>query len=159
MKIKVARHARVFIVTCALLVDSASLAFGSPVGSELKEGRLVVVGEPTINSYPQAVDNSNHYRINKSKSLWITHAEQIVTLTWGIKEIKPFKTIIYKESRWNPNATNPTTGAYGLGQLINSKRYLKDMPYKQINATVKYIFNRYGTPTKALAHHLKHGWY
>lgn len=156
---KLSRHAEVIMVTCMLLLDSASLAFGSPVGLELKEGRLVVVGEPTIKRYPQAVDNSNHYRSNESKSLWITHAEQLVTLTWGKKEVKAFKIIIYRESRWTPNQTNPATGAYGLGQIINSKRYTKDMPFKQINAAVKYILNRYGTPTKALAHHNKHGWY
>lgn len=141
------------------LLDSASLAFGSPVGLELKEWRRVVVGDTTINSYPQAVDNSHRLRINESKHLWITHAEQLVTLTWGKKEIKAFKTIIYRESRWNPEALNPTTGAYGLGQLIDSKRYLKGMPYKQITAAVKYIHHRYGTPTKALQHHKKHGWY
>lgn len=154
-----AREALITILTCALLVDSASLAFGSPVGLELKEGRLVVVGEPTVKGYPQAVDNSHQYRSIKSKHLWITHSKQLITLTWGKKQIKPFMTIIHRESRWIPNQTNPATGAYGLGQIIGSKRYTKNMPYKQINAAVKYIKYRYGTPTKALAHHRKHGWY
>ena len=109
--------------------------------------------------YPQPVDNSSLLRKNKSLSLWITHAEQLVTLIWSTKQIKAFKTIIYIESRWNPNAFNRSTNAYGLGQLIDSRSYTKDNPYKQINAMAKYIYNRYGTPNKALAHHNKYGWY
>jgi len=122
------------------------------VVASIAEGRHILVN-------PQGVDNSALLRINKNKSLWITHAKQLVTITWNKKEIKAFKQIIYRESRWIPNQTNPATGAYGLGQLIGSKKYTHNMPYKQINATIKYIHNRYGTPTKALAHHLKHGWY
>lgn len=153
------RLARVFMLTCIIMLDSAQLALGSPVGLELEKGRLVVVGEPTIKRYPQAVDNSHQYRSNKNKHLWITHAKQLVTIIWGKKEIKAFTQIIYRESRWIPNQTNPTTGAYGLGQLIGSKKYTHNMPYKQINAAAKYIAHRYGTPSKALQHHYKHGWY
>ena len=159
MKTKTMRLARVFILTCVLMLDSAQLALGSPVGLELEKGRLVVVGEPTIKRYPQVVDNSHHYRIKENKHLWITHSKQLITLTWASKEIKPFLKIIYRESRWNPNAYNPATNAYGLGQLVNSKTYTKGMPYKQINAAVKYIAHRYGTPTKAYQHHKKYGWY
>lgn len=109
-----------------------------------------VEGRP-IKGYPQAVDNSIH--------LWKSHAKQIITITWNSDEWKYFQKIIYKESRWNPQAFNPSTNAYGLGQLINSKRYTKDMPYKQINAAVKYIYNRYKTPALAWKHHIKWGWY
>lgn len=141
------------------MVDSAPNAFGSPVGLELEERRSSIARGGYIKRYPQAVDNSHSLLIKENKHLWITHSKQLVTLTWASKEIKPFLKIIYKESRWIPNQTNPTTGAYGLGQLINSKRYTSGMPYKQINAAIKYIKHRYGTPTKALQHHIKYGWY
>jgi hypothetical protein len=126
---------------------------------ELEGRRSSVVRDGYYQVNPQAVDNFHKARINKNKRLWITHAQQLITLTWGKKQVKAFMTIIYRESRWIPNQTNPTTGAYGLGQIIGSKRYTKNMPYKQITAAVKYIASRYGTPTKALAHHRKHGWY
>jgi hypothetical protein len=148
----------VTITTCVTMVDSAYAACQEPPAlssmttASIVEGRHILV-------YPQAVDNSSQLLTNKNKRLWITHAEQLVTLTWGKKQIKAFKQIIYIESRWNPNAYNPTTNAYGLGQLVDSKPYLAGMPYKQINATIKYIWNRYGTPIKALQHHNKYGWY
>lgn len=161
MKIKTLRHAVIAIFVCIGLtsrLDSAYAACRESLAGNSKTTASIVEGRHILR-YPQAVDNSPLLLSNENKSLWITHAEQIVTLTWGKKQIKAFKTIIYKESRWNPNAYNPATNAYGLGQLINSKRYTKHMPYKQINAAVKYIYNRYGTPTKALAHHNKQGWY
>jgi hypothetical protein len=32
-------------------------------------------------------------------------------------------------------------------------------PYRQIDATVKYITKRYNSPCKAKAHHERKGWY
>ena len=155
------RHAVKVIISCICLTGLLDSAYASVLETRGGISRAVasIVGEATIKRYPQVVDNSNHSLIKGNRSLWITHSEQIVTLTWGKKQVKAFMTIIYRESRWIPNQTNPATGAYGLGQIIGSKRYTKNMPYKQINAAVKYIKYRYGTPTKALAHHKKHGWY
>jgi hypothetical protein len=62
----------------------------------------------------------------------------------------------YLESRWNPRADNKRSTAYGIPQLLKLKT--KD-PYKQIDAGLKYIAHRYGTPCKALTYHLKTGHY
>ena len=61
-----------------------------------------------------------------------------------------------RESQWNPLADNKHSTAYGIPQLLKLKT--KD-PYKQIDAGLKYISHRYGTPCKALAFHLKTGHY
>ena len=61
-----------------------------------------------------------------------------------------------KESQWNPRANNKRSSAYGIPQLLKLKT---TDPYKQIDAGLKYIVHRYGTPCKALAHHLKIGHY
>lgn len=60
------------------------------------------------------------------------------------------------ESRWNPLADNKRSTAFGIPQLLKLK--VKD-PYKQIDLGLIYITKRYGTPCKALAHHLKTGHY
>jgi hypothetical protein len=62
----------------------------------------------------------------------------------------------YLESRWNSRAANKSSTAYGIPQLLKLK--IKD-PYKQIDAGLKYIAHRYGTPCKALTFHKKHGYY
>jgi hypothetical protein len=61
-----------------------------------------------------------------------------------------------RESHWNPLADNKHSSAYGIPQLLKLKT--KD-PYLQIDAGLKYISHRYGTPCKALAFHLKRGYY
>ena len=61
-----------------------------------------------------------------------------------------------RESHWNPTANNKRSSAYGIPQLLKLKT---TDPYKQIDLGLKYISHRYGTPCKALAHHLKVGHY
>ena len=60
------------------------------------------------------------------------------------------------ESKWNPLADNKRSTAFGIPQLLKLKT---TDPYKQIDAGLKYIAHRYGTPCKALTYHLKHGHY
>ena len=62
----------------------------------------------------------------------------------------------YLESKWNPLADNKRSTAFGIPQLLKLKT---TDPYKQIDAGLIYISKRYSNPCKALAFHLKHGYY
>jgi len=64
--------------------------------------------------------------------------------------------IIYKESRWNPAATNGSH--YGLGQM-RSQHYRNLDAYRQIDATIKYIKVRYGSMCNAWRFHKTNGYY
>lgn len=72
------------------------------------------------------------------------------------KEFQCFNKIITKESRWNYLAKNGSH--YGLGQM-RSKHYRDLDPYRQIDATLRYVTIRYQTPCKAWAFHEKKGFY
>ncbi len=61
-----------------------------------------------------------------------------------------------RESQWNPRADNKRSSAYGIPQLLKLKT---NDPYKQIDLGLKYIAARYSNPCRALAFHLKHGYY
>jgi tape measure domain-containing protein len=74
--------------------------------------------------------------------------------------------IIGKESGWDTGATNPSSGAYGLGQLNPSSGTLQHYdPGKssdagtQADATARYIKDTYGTAGAARAHWEANGWY
>lgn len=77
------------------------------------------------------------------------------------------KWIIGKESGWNPTATNPSSGAYGLFQFNpmggnTLASYLPDRnpdPAVQADAGARYIKDRYGSPTAAKAFWEQNGWY
>jgi colicin import membrane protein len=74
--------------------------------------------------------------------------------------------IISRESTWNPNATNPTSGACGLPQAnpCSSSKFGKYADFKtnwqsQLNWFLDYVKSRYGSPTKAYEFWLVNRWY
>lgn len=75
----------------------------------------------------------------------------------SVKEWKALDELWYIESRWDYTADNPRSTAYGIPQLL--KMDPKTPLIKQIDLGLKYIKHRYGTPTKALKFHKRHGWY
>lgn len=69
-----------------------------------------------------------------------------------------------KESGWNPDAQNPTSTAYGIPQFLDSTWAGTGIAktsdgYRQIDAGLIYINNRYGTPCGAWAQSQSVGWY
>ena len=94
-----------------------------------------------LDKYPIEKDYYKLYSHNK-----LTSAKQYLCL----------EQLWTRESQWNPKAKNPKSTAYGIPQLLKLKT---TDPYKQIDLGLKYIAHRYGTPCRALAHHLKVGHY
>jgi hypothetical protein len=72
------------------------------------------------------------------------------------KEFQCFNKIITKESRWSYRAKNGSH--FGLGQM-KSKHYRDLDPFRQIDATIRYVTIRYQTPCNAWTFHMKHGYY
>ena len=100
--------------------------------------------------------NNNAYAINnndieKEKYKLYSH----IKLT-NTRQYLCLEKLWTRESQWNPRANNKRSTAYGIPQLLKLKT--KD-PYLQIDAGLKYIAHRHGTPCKALAYHLKTGHY
>ena len=72
------------------------------------------------------------------------------------REFQCFNKIITKESRWSYTAKNGSH--YGLGQM-RSKHYRDLDPFRQLDATIRYITVRYQTPCKAWSFHQERGYY
>lgn len=65
--------------------------------------------------------------------------------------------LVFRESSWDKDASNPKSSASGLFQLLKTK---PTTPLKkQTERGIKYIKHRYGTPCEALSHHNRKGWY
>jgi TP901 family phage tail tape measure protein len=82
---------------------------------------------------------------------------------WNLAD---WQRLVQKESGGNPAARNPSSGAFGLGQFLGStaQAYAKYGALSpdggdQIRAMAKYIEDRYGNPSKALAFHDANNWY
>ena len=113
--------------------------------------RLAVVGilclflsSMVLQMQPAQATNTDQYKL-------YAHSRLI-----NEEQYKCFSKIIYKESRWNHLAKNGSH--FGLGQM-RSQHYRNLDPYRQIDATIKYITHRYGSMCNAWRFHGKHGHY
>jgi hypothetical protein len=76
-----------------------------------------------------------------------------------------FSNIIERESSWNVHATNPSSGAYGLGQALPADKMASMGPdwrnsaLLQIKWALAYMTGRYGSPCAAWAFWQAHDWY
>jgi hypothetical protein len=107
----------------------------------------VLAAITSITSIPEAT--AKNYSIDHLKLY--SHSRII-----NYQEFQCFNRIITKESRWNYLAKNGSH--FGLGQM-RSKHYRDLDPYRQIDASLKYITIRYETSCKAWAFHEKKGYY
>lgn len=76
-----------------------------------------------------------------------------------------FSNIIERESGWNVHATNPGSGAYGLGQALPGSKMAsagsdwQNNPATQIKWVLSYMNSRYGSPCGAWSFWQSHSWY
>lgn len=80
------------------------------------------------------------------------------------EEYKALHELIDRESKWDSDAQNPKSTAYGLAQFVDKTWDLveieKSADYRiQLIAAQKYVMMRYGSWVKALEHHKQYGWY
>jgi hypothetical protein len=73
--------------------------------------------------------------------------------------------IIMRESKWDVNATNPSSGAYGIPQALPGSKMAtiasdwRTNPATQIIWGIDYMKDRYGSPCSAWGFKASHGWY
>jgi hypothetical protein len=122
--------------------------------ADSSQGRMQLMGAvyvlaaiTSITSIPEAT--AKNYSIDHLKLY--AHSRIL-----DYKEFQCFNKIITKESRWSYVAKNGSH--YGLGQM-RSQHYRDLDPYRQIDATLKYITNRYKTSCKAWAFHQERNFY
>ena len=102
-----------------------------------------------------------------TKAEYQAYAKDLCINTYGWTE-NDFNCLVKlweRESNWNPNAHNKSSGAHGICQALPASKMASEgsdymTNYKtQIRWGLKYIKNRYGTPTNAWAHSQQKGWY
>ena len=107
---------------------------------------LVLVLNAFTNAYATTNSNKEIEKYKLYSHIKLTNHKQYLCL----------EKLWYLESKWNYRADNKRSSAYGIPQLLKLKT---NDPYKQIDAGLIYISKRYSNPCKALAFHLKHGYY
>jgi outer membrane biosynthesis protein TonB len=73
--------------------------------------------------------------------------------------------VFTRESNWNPYATNPSSGAYGIAQALPAEKYAsagsdwRTNGVTQVRWGLSYMGARYGNPCGAWAFWQSHHWY
>ena len=102
-----------------------------------------------------------------SSNAYQNYAHDLVIGTYGWSEYD-FQCLVKlwnRESGWNPNAHNKSSGAHGIPQSLPASKMRSEGAdyytngYTQIRWGLKYIKGRYGSPAKAWQHSQKHHWY
>ncbi|AYD90438.1 hypothetical protein D5R93_11270 [Actinomyces lilanjuaniae] len=84
---------------------------------------------------------------------------------WDDAEFSCLVSLWNRESSWNYQAQNPSSGAYGIPQALPGSKMAETgsdwqtNPVTQITWGLGYISGRYGTPCSAWAHSESVGWY
>jgi hypothetical protein len=84
---------------------------------------------------------------------------------YGSGQFDCFNNIIMRESKWDLNATNPSSGAYGIPQALPGSKMAtiasdwRTNPATQIIWGIEYMKDRYGSPCSAWGFKASHGWY
>jgi hypothetical protein len=84
---------------------------------------------------------------------------------WSSSEFGCLNDLWERESGWNPTASNPTSGAYGIPQALPGSKMAsagtdwETNPATQIRWGLGYIQATYGSPCGAWAHEESDGWY
>lgn len=87
-------------------------------------------------------------------------ASQLNKFGWNLTQMPALIALWNKESGWNPNAVNPSSGAYGIPQALGHGHPYNLGDYMaQINWGMLYIAGRYGSPLAAWAHEVANNWY
>ena len=121
----------------------------------------VPVGNPAIPLAAPAAPLAAPAALNQYQSF----AQNLTDTTWGPSQFPYLNLLWERESGWNPAATNPSSGAFGIPQALPAVKMASagpdwaTDPYTQIIWGIGYIRAAYGSPQAAWAHELAYGWY
>ena len=114
---------------------------------------LIAVSTPALADAPHLTIEKQISVSDKETALELA----ISTVTTDRKEAACAKKIAYKESRYNIDSYNKSSGARGVWQLLWGKPEWSIL--KQTSEAHKYVLHRYGTWCKAFEFHQERNWY
>lgn len=132
---------------------------------EIRNKRVVVVTSRSSSSISED-DGGSERASGGSTADYQAFAEQrCYDYGWSQYDFECLVKLWNRESGWNPNSHNRSSGAHGIPQALPASKmaaYGSDYytnGYVQINWGLDYIAGRYGSPSNAWSSFCSKGWY
>ena len=121
--------------------------------------------------YTKTVVSSNTYKsapvVTGTKADYQDYAYDLVLnkYLWSESDYQALVNLWERESNWNANAHNKSSGAHGIPQSLPASKMSSEGSdyytngYTQIRWGLKYIKERYGSPSAAWQHFQNKNWY
>lgn len=91
--------------------------------------------------------------------------DKVIAMGWTEQDFQNLVELWNRESGWRWNADNPTSDAYGIPQALPGSKMASagsdwaTNPKTQVDWGLRYIQQRYGSPTAAINFWDAHNWY
>ena len=121
--------------------------------------------------YTKTIVSNNTYKsstnITGTKADYQAYAYDLVLnkYLWSESDYQALVNLWERESNWNANAHNKSSGAHGIPQSLPASKMSSEGSdyytngYTQIRWGLKYIKERYGSPSAAWQHFQNKNWY
>jgi len=116
--------------------------------------------DPGGDSVGPVPESCNEYSGNRA-----TGCTLLLEAGFSLDQMSCLDNLWTRESGWNEQAQNPSSGAYGIPQALPGDKMSshgsdwQTNPATQISWGLDYIAGRYGTPCGAWSHSEANGWY
>lgn len=122
---------------------------------EAEQARLASVQKAPVQETVAQNKPAPAVQVTGDKHSWLA-ASGIPQSEWGYVDF-----IVTRESGWNPNAVNPSSGACGLGQQLPCGKWAGawNDPVAALRAMNGYVHGRYGGWQQAVAFWSANHWY
>ena len=127
--------------------------------------RTSTTSKPTTTTSPSAPSTSSSSSVGLGIDATPAQAQAIAKQLVPSGQYACFANIISRESSWDVHATNPYSGAYGLGQALPGDKMAgygsewRNSATIQIKWALAYMTGRYGSPCAAWTFWQNHSWY
>lgn len=151
----------------AAAAAAAGSGSGAGLGSGSGPGTVPVAPNPGDGHIPVEVllPNIPGNEVNDPGGAKAYASSMLPAFGWGADQYPCLVNLWTRESDWLTNATNPSSGAYGIAQALLPSKYSSSggdwlTNYRtQINWGLGYIRGRYGSPCGAWDHEVANNWY
>lgn len=155
------------------VIDVIKEVAAEEIKVEVKEEKKEEPKEEKPKERPKTktVTNNNTQKtapaVTGTKAEYQAYAHDLVLnkYLWSEADYQALVNLWTKESNWNANAHNKSSGAHGIPQSLPASKMSSEGSdyytngYTQIRWGLKYIKERYGSPSAAWKHFQNKNWY